>query len=533
MSSTPTDSDAQPLVGDVPLEQATGGVPAQAPPDGWPWYYALFAPTFRPATAARKLAHLSLFQTFLIHLLTAVLFLMMLDLFAGLAEAAEDFGRQGWVDILSLRLGGMWSELWSEVVSDPEIAALMVIPLVGFEVQIALSALLIAPWGARDERVRASIRNAFRCVWLHSTHALVLLVLLGSILCVLTAMRAVWDARVEQLHPMPVYPADLPPGSTAQENEAHAEAVQKYQEDSDRHWEVRWQTRPWYVQFGTEGLIVWGFFPGLAWMLWALLRAVGAPRAVPALPRPPTCETCGYNLTGTPRDGRCSECGETVDSSLGEGVRPGVGWHRGGLLPLAWTRCAVRAAVDPAAIGRQIQVVARQTDHRLFLALSLIGAFLIGAGTFLLACYSDSPETFSRDRAEYLYFGAPAVGYLVAGLMLGLTLLVAWVVGLWYGRGAQRNLWPASIQMAVYVAPILLVWMFTSGVLIVLYCAGLFEKLRIVLRSQDWLRKVVPRLWFDPDVWFGIAMVLVAVLSLLLYLRLVARGVAAARYANR
>lgn len=531
MASSPTDTDLQP----VAVAERLAESPSPTPQDRWPWYYGLFAPAFRPATAARKLAYLSVFQTFLIHLLAAVLFMELIDIFAGLAEAAEDFGREGWTGFVSLGLGGMWSELWSEVVRYPEAAAIMAIAAVGFEIQIALFALLIGPWGARDERIRTSIRNAFRCVWLHSAHALVLLVVLGMVFCVLTAMAASWEAHVDldELCPWPTtYPDPLSANSSPEQQAEHARLMKEFNEAWLSTWQMRQQLTPWYADERDEFLMVWGLFPGQWWMLWALLRAVGAPRVVPPLPRPPTCETCGYNLTGTPRDGRCSECGETVESSLGDGVRPGFGWRGGGWLPLAWLRCAYRAATAPAAIGREIQVVSRQTDHRLFLVPSLVIAFLLGTSTFFLG-YFVSEVSLPISEVTVHMLIAPAMGYAAAGGMLGFVLLAAGVVGLWYGHGAQRNLCPASMQMAVYVSPVLLLWLLISEAMIVLVSAGMLDWVREFLAARRWLSVSVRQTWLDPDVWFGLVMVLLAVLSLLLYVRLIARGVAAARYANR
>ncbi len=531
MASSPTDTDLQP----VAVAERLAESPSPTPQDRWPWYYALFAPAFRPATAARRLAHLSLFQTFLIHLLAAVLFMGLLDVFAGLAEAARDFGREGWAGFMSLRLGGIWSELWSEVVRNPEAAAIMPIAAVGLEIQIALFALLIGLWGARDERVRTSIRNAFRCIWLHSSHALVLLLLLGTIFCVLTAMASAWQARVDldKLCPWPTYPDPLAAGSSPEQQAEHDRLMKECSEGYLLAWRMRRQLTPWYAGERDEFLMVWGLFPGQWWMLWALLRAVGAPRVVPPLPRPPTCETCGYNLTGTPRGGRCSECGETVESSLGEAVRPGFGWRRGGWLPLAWLRCAFRAVLAPAAVGRQIQVVSRQTDHRLFLVPGLLIAFLIGTSSFLLAFLVSEDSLPAGEVTLFMFIVPPVMGYMTAGGALGLVLLAAGVVGLWYGHGAQRNLCPASMQMAAYVSPVLLPWLLISGVMIVLASAGMLDRVREFLAIREWLSASIRRKWLDPDVWFGIAMFLLAVLSLLLYVRLIARGVAAARYANR
>ena len=53
-----------------------------------------------------------------------------------------------------------------------------------------------------------------------------------------------------------------------------------------------------------------------------LFRSVGTRPAVPIMERPPTCEFCGYNLTGTAIDGRCPECG-TGDRVPRSGHPPG------------------------------------------------------------------------------------------------------------------------------------------------------------------------------------------------------------------
>ena len=76
------------------------------------------------------------------------------------------------------------------------------------------------------------------------------------------------------------------------------------------------ETYPWWIR--NDEVIIGYIAVGVSlWFLWALFRAAGVPRKGLVAARPPTCEYCGYNLTGTPIEGRCPECGVPAVMSLG------------------------------------------------------------------------------------------------------------------------------------------------------------------------------------------------------------------------
>ncbi len=73
------------------------------------------------------------------------------------------------------------------------------------------------------------------------------------------------------------------------------------------------------------------------------------PESVPVL-----CESCGYDLSGSERDGLCGECGAPVSESLPE-QRPGSAWQRGGG-PVCLVRTAALVARQPRGIWGTVRV---------------------------------------------------------------------------------------------------------------------------------------------------------------------------------
>jgi hypothetical protein len=88
-----------------------------------------------------------------------------------------------------------------------------------------------------------------------------------------------------------------------------------------------------------------------------LRRAIDAAAALETRPDlPPVCEGCGYDLTHQPADGRCSECGGELASSLDENrSRPGSGWDsRKSVRTWLGATCAVLRR--PGAFYRQLKL---------------------------------------------------------------------------------------------------------------------------------------------------------------------------------
>ena len=118
---------------------------------------------------------------------------------------------------------------------------------------------------------------------------------------------------------------------------------------------------------------------GIAWIcagLWWLTivlrlgaRYGGPPSGPGFASRTLRCESCGYDLTMSPEDGRCPECGQPVAHSLpAHRALPSFAQARGVLAPLwaycttAWARC-VRRSVRPALL--RVARSPRRTRFRL------------------------------------------------------------------------------------------------------------------------------------------------------------------------
>ncbi|MGQ9650686.1 MAG: hypothetical protein ACUVXJ_11295 [Phycisphaerae bacterium] len=152
-----------------------------------------------------------------------------------------------------------------------------------------------------------------------------------SRLCALTYPLYLFDVTYP---PYPSLPPNATPGSQAMKDFEAAVAQWNQQvANLHRRWQLRhqeWRSRKPFLVRHDEAIIAFLCTVGSAWFLWALLRAIGARRTIASVRRPPTCEHCGYNLTGTTIEGRCPECGTPAIESLGPHVRPGTEWDRGG-----------------------------------------------------------------------------------------------------------------------------------------------------------------------------------------------------------
>ncbi|NLE59180.1 MAG: hypothetical protein GX616_12525 [Planctomycetes bacterium] len=244
---------------------------------------------------------------------------------------------------------------------------------------------------------------------------------------------------------------------------------------------------------------------------------------ITAVQRPPTCEFCGYNLTGTPIESRCPECGTPAMESLGPLVRPGTEWDRSGGLRVMW-RCAVEAMLRPSVFGRQIQVTTQPHRFRRFCWLLIFPASVVGAITVpvcYVLCWHRNPILY---EPEVVTIGMPLVAACSGAGMLMLAMLVASVVGLIQTWQNKRNLLPASAQTASYLSLLFTAWGLFGAV-----CAALFAVVVDSQWFQNWLttlRGIAVLLAFTglmlPQViWLGVCFTCVW------------KGTAASRYASK
>ncbi len=482
-----------------------------------------------PVRTARRTAHVPLRQAFVVHVLAACLVVLVTIAVPAWLQL------RGVENLSGLSAEWVWfvRELVEGFSRHPlEATAIAAGIAVCIEGVFLVLALLLMPWGAYDEPLRESYACALRRIWLHTAHLLVIALLVSGLVLTLDRLDATWT----KLHTSPKRPGPPPWLALSPDDPGYAEAVQDFEaalqswrEEMDLYESTRptgWQSRPWAVRYQEPIFVNFNLMLFL-WWLFGMLAGVGAARRVKPIARSPTCEFCGYNLTGMPIDGRCPECGIPVAASLGPNARPGAIWqHRRDVGRWhALLHCWHDAIHRPTWFGRQLMLSHPGSDHRTFLYLHLPIFFAIGAAGILLLCVVvvGAWGSLVRDPGTMVtaavVYGAFA---MVAGL--GFTLLAALLAGSYYGLREERNLLTASMQVSAYLSGYVTLWMLFAALagpaLILLARSGRLRGLfDLTPTTED---QIAFLLWVLPNVALAIA-----------YGVLVARGTAAMRYANR
>jgi hypothetical protein len=457
-ANTLMQQEASTLVDDAGQPQ-----PEIQPETRWPSVFAFVTAWLCPARSARRTGHVSLLSAFNIHLAATVLTFLLIVWLVAIDEKKT--------------LSNLLADLLHELLWDWQ-EALLVFGLIALSIEAGflLLAFLVMPWGAADEPLRSSFKHALRFTWLHTTHALPIVLLVGLMyLWVNDARRTYYQGNPWprfQMPPTPTRPAQVARDSKEWQDyqaalKKHQEETKRIQEEYQRQWRLWWNNRPWLVKNG-EAMVILGGCLAAAWFLWALLRAAGTPRRIASVDHPPTCEFCGYNLTGSAATGLCPECGRAVSESLGPDVRPGTTWeHRRQVGRLrAWWRCGLDAVLRPDRLGRQIRVRAQVQDHRSFLIAHLPPILLISAAGlivwYILDRYMRSGPLNELDEVSMMSL---FLGFVVALLTLGWAGLSAGVIGLIFSLRNRRNLLPAAMQAAAYLGAYQLAWVVFGAVL--------------------------------------------------------------------
>jgi len=315
----------------------------------WPAMAAFVSTWLCPATSARRLGRTPLWAAFLVHLLVVILapivFFVLQASYTNepmrwLMHGIATGGRREWLIFLA-SVGGFFALI---------------------EGAHFLVSMAVLAWGAQDEPIGASLAHSLRFVWLHSAHAfLVYTVLMLAGFAYMHASSEYWETYYGHMnYQWP--PAPQAPNTSNQKSKEWIEyqaAMAEYQRRTAelsrlqrQEWEDFERHRPFWLRYGSV-ILAWGFYILSLWWLWALLRALRTPRQVAVIPRPPVCDACGYNLTGTPMDSRCPECGLAVIESLGPAARAGTDWdrrHEVGWLT-GWRRSAGYALSQPVVLG--------------------------------------------------------------------------------------------------------------------------------------------------------------------------------------
>jgi len=383
---------------------------------------ALLLAGFAPRRVARAQASTSLGRAYLAHLL-------------GLAASSVVL-----LAVLSRDpvLGADLAELLNpHVLLAPVGLTIVLASLAAVELGFVLLAVLLLPWGDADAPVRPLWRQALRTVWLHTGQV-------GLTAGVLVALQ-VAGSNLWSL--LPQHGNRWPPETTP-------------------------SLLIWLVDNYID-LLPWLYAGGVAWWVWALLRAMTTRLTEPE-ERAPLCESCGYNLSHHEMSGRCPECGRPVAQSLAEGRRSPVRWgpFAHGLHPTGFARATWEAWFAP---------------RRFFGSLSARTG-LVSAGAFLLAHVGLTAVGFSlgictgvgvvvgEDIPADAFYVVGWVGAFVATVcgvfMCGVAAVAGWILS----RDGGRNVTGATLRVACFCAGIFPPYVFCW----VLSLFGAFEIVEVV-----------------------------------------------------
>lgn len=510
------------------LATATGPMQADTPDElRWCHWRTIYATWLLPKTAASRMQHVSLPRAFLVHCCAAVaVFVLAVFLIAWNSSAYSydiaDAYRE-WLKLLvdlQKELGNSW----------PAVTLVVAGYTLAIEGVFLLIALIVSPWGAGNEPFRESIRNSVRHTWLHTTHFLPAVLIIG-IVGVSIGTYDHWlianaPALATPAPPVPK-PIEVPKSdpSYAKLKAQHDVALQDYDVQIQRRRRElsRRVHRPWIVRHEVVG-IVNAFVAMVLWLLWALLRAVGAARRFAPFERDPVCDFCGYNLTTIPMESRCPECGEAVVRSLGPNARPGTPWKKRGIIGGGWYQTSTLAFGHTKDLGRQLRLFPSDDTHRRFLMWSFPAAFVIGfAGVLILLVKGRVPRS---QFLEILLVAGSVIGCLcVCGTAI-LVNFTALVVSAFNWSACRRNLMPGAVQIACYLVGY--IWLYLI--------AGNLGMTWINMVSEErfgWMEWMAEAVHLRRDILALLLFLLGNATMLIFYVILVARGTAAMRYANR
>ncbi len=520
------------------MSQPTPSVPAPAAPNPVSaWTLLRFiGDIVVPSRAAARTARSPMLRAWLIHVVGAILATLAVVLVAGFWSTASTTALSHTAEVVWTAFGHAFDtldEFFTAFAQKPTPAGLSVAGiLAAIEILFALVSFVFAAWGALDEPLRHTFRNALRQTWLRTSTLIPAILAVGFMGTVLQRVETRWNTAH---HPPAVWPLFPTYPSVPANDPAHAQAMADYNADMAKYQaEIRRirpvlrsyeRSRPWSIRAQGPLIGLTGFV-GALWFVGGLLRGVGTRRTTPPMDRPPMCESCGYNLTTLPLGARCPECGDTVLSSLGPETRPGAPWETRSSIGrfAAWRRTLAETLRRPSDFGRTLQISTAARAHRGFLLMHLPAIFVLGGiGLIGNVARMAGPGEITDDLPMSALIGCIFGCACVLGTIV-VTLAIATIAGLWHGYRSKRNLLPASMQAACYLATYLLFWeLFGAATACGAIALGNDVSLQALQEVSGIHREILAVwTWIIPNAICG-----------LLFLRFVSRITQATRFANR
>ncbi len=352
--------------------------------------------------------------------------------------------------------------------------------LASIEAAFVLVAFLLIPLSARDEPLRQTCRRALRTTWLWTGTAIPFLIVLMPVLFELEFQATAWNRRTPW----------------------NANLAQRQMWLDARPWHIRHEDDVMALAIGILS----------CWALGVLLRAATAGPEETSPSRPPICEVCGYNLSHTPSDSRCPECGTPVCDSVQPGLRQPNDWEQGrGLRPIsALLRYSLAAAFRPRRFFRTMQTRRGLDRARTFLVIHLgLTALVVPVSAIAEAILDGRHWTDVNDVGPHtlLLVLLTCVWILSAASVVGFACRLLW----------KQNVMPGVAKVFCYLAGLYVFLALVCG-LCVAPAMGLFWVLAFTRRG---LAPYAIAAW-----------AVLSGLCLLLYLVLCLVGVRRIRYAN-
>ncbi len=479
--------------------------------------------SFFPRTTAIRTQGVSLRRAYAYHVLTCLMAVVIVFVIVAWVETPHDN---------SLRLLRRATVDFYDVASDfrrtPLVMSVATTAIVlSLELGFVLLAALAAPWGALIEPLRHSLGNALRRTWLQTPHVLLACVLWLLLAGVFEHASDAWRSRT----PSPMARVGMErPDRPPPELPKNADAWRDYYRETERFqqayhmaWEQWRREQPWYDKYD-EALLAYTSFSLAAWVLAGVLRGIATRRAGTSFEEAPRCEACGYNLTATPLDSRCPECGKPAVESLGPDARPGTPWERRsqrGRLRAYWAT-TVEAVRRPTSFGFRVPVHRGMSDARLFLLLHVPAFFLVGSLGVIAPFLGEKGSGSLAHQAEIFWGLGPLVGYVTAICGFVLPFLLAWICGAFIRSTRGRSVLAPAFKIMCYLSGALLLWMIGAAVTV-----------NVVIRAADRFNTYGQAFMIDGELLAFAAWNTFCGLTLLPYVFCAFRAAVGTRFANR